>query len=57
MVRALHLAGIEVILDVVFNHTAEGNGENNHDGTDANYSDNYGVEGEKDGDSQQQSAK
>ena len=25
MVRALHLAGIEVILDVVYNHTAEGN--------------------------------
>jgi isoamylase len=25
MVRALHHAGIEVILDVVFNHTAEGN--------------------------------
>ena len=25
MVRALHKAGIEVILDVVFNHTAEGN--------------------------------
>ena len=25
MVKALHLAGIEVILDVVFNHTAEGN--------------------------------
>ena len=25
MVRALHSAGIEVILDVVFNHTAEGN--------------------------------
>ncbi|HUY31477.1 MAG TPA: glycogen debranching protein GlgX [Pirellulales bacterium] len=25
MVRALHLAGIEVILDVVFNHTSEGN--------------------------------
>jgi len=25
MVRALHRAGIEVILDVVFNHTAEGN--------------------------------
>ncbi len=24
MVRALHMAGIEVILDVVFNHTAEG---------------------------------
>jgi glycogen operon protein len=24
MVRALHAAGIEVILDVVFNHTAEG---------------------------------
>ena len=27
MVRALHAAGIEVILDVVFNHTAEGNAE------------------------------
>src|SRR4029453_14070048 len=26
MVRALHRAGIEVILDVVYNHTAEGNG-------------------------------
>jgi isoamylase len=25
MVRALHLAGIEVIIDVVYNHTAEGN--------------------------------
>jgi len=25
MVRALHAAGIEVLLDVVFNHTAEGN--------------------------------
>ncbi len=25
MVRALHKAGIEVILDIVFNHTAEGN--------------------------------
>jgi glycogen operon protein len=25
MVKAFHLAGIEVILDVVFNHTAEGN--------------------------------
>ena len=25
MVRALHASGIEVILDVVFNHTAEGN--------------------------------
>jgi len=25
MVRALHQAGIEVILDIVFNHTAEGN--------------------------------
>jgi isoamylase len=25
MVRALHAAGIEVIMDVVFNHTAEGN--------------------------------
>lgn len=28
MVKALHRAGIEIILDVVFNHTAEGN----HDG-------------------------
>mgnify|MGYP000010132555 CR=1 FL=1 len=27
MVKALHAAGIEVILDVVFNHTAEGNHE------------------------------
>ena len=27
MVKALHQAGIEVILDVVFNHTAEGNQE------------------------------
>ena len=27
MVRALHAAGIEVILDVVYNHTAEGNEE------------------------------
>ncbi len=25
MVKALHAAGIEVILDVVYNHTAEGN--------------------------------
>ena len=25
MVKALHQAGIEVILDVVYNHTAEGN--------------------------------
>ncbi len=25
MVRELHKSGIEVILDVVFNHTAEGN--------------------------------
>ena len=25
MVRALHVAGIEIILDVVYNHTAEGN--------------------------------
>ena len=24
MVRALHAAGLEVILDVVYNHTAEG---------------------------------
>ena len=31
MVRALHEAGIEVILDVVYNHTAEGN----HLGPDA----------------------
>lgn len=64
MVRALHGAGIEVILDVVFNHTAEGNergptlsfrGIDNpiyylleDDGTDANWSANYGVEGESD---------
>ena len=27
MVRALHAAGIEVVLDVVYNHTAEGNRE------------------------------
>jgi isoamylase len=27
MVRTLHAAGLEVILDVVFNHTAEGNGD------------------------------
>jgi isoamylase len=27
MVKALHRAGIEVILDVVFNHTAEGDGD------------------------------
>ena len=27
MVKALHRAGIEVILDVVYNHTAEGNDE------------------------------
>ena len=26
MVKALHAAGIEVILDVVYNHTAEGDG-------------------------------
>ena len=25
MVKAMHQAGIEVILDVVYNHTAEGN--------------------------------
>ena len=25
MVKTLHAAGIEVILDVVYNHTAEGN--------------------------------
>ena len=31
MVKALHVAGIEVILDVVYNHTAEGN----HLGPDA----------------------
>ena len=33
MVRALHEAGIEVILDVVYNHTAEGN----HLGPDARF--------------------
>ncbi len=33
MVRALHAAGIEVILDVVFNHTAEGD----HRGPTLNY--------------------
>ncbi len=33
MVKALHRAGIEVILDVVFNHTAEGN----HDGPTLGY--------------------
>jgi isoamylase len=27
MVRALHAAGLEVLLDVVFNHTAEGDGD------------------------------
>jgi glycogen operon protein len=27
MIKALHRAGIEVILDVVFNHTSEGNHE------------------------------
>jgi isoamylase len=27
LVKALHAAGIEVILDVVYNHTAEGNGQ------------------------------
>ena len=27
MVKALHRAGIEVILDVVFNHTAEGDAD------------------------------
>jgi isoamylase len=32
MVKALHRAGLEVILDVVFNHTAEGN----HDGPTLN---------------------
>ena len=30
MVKALHKAGIEVILDVVFNHTAEGNRKRAH---------------------------
>ena len=34
MVRNLHAAGIEVILDVVYNHTAEGN----HLGPDAQFS-------------------
>jgi isoamylase len=54
MVQALHAAGIEVILDVVFNHTAEGNEQGptfsfkglenkvyymlNNDGTYKNYS-------------------
>jgi isoamylase len=33
MVKALHKAGIEVILDVVFNHTTEGN----HDGPTINF--------------------
>src|SRR2546428_2625940 len=33
MVKALHRAGIEVILDVVFNHTSEGN----HDGPTINF--------------------
>ncbi len=33
MVKALHRAGIEVILDVVYNHTAEGN----HDGPTLGY--------------------
>jgi isoamylase len=33
MVKALHRAGIEVILDVVFNHTAEGN----HEGPTLNF--------------------
>jgi isoamylase len=33
MVKALHRAGIEVILDVVFNHTSEGN----HDGPTISY--------------------
>ena len=33
MVKALHRAGIEVILDVVFNHTAEGN----HDGPTSSF--------------------
>jgi isoamylase len=33
MVKALHKAGIEVILDVVFNHTSEGN----HDGPTINF--------------------
>ena len=30
MVKALHRAGIEVILDVVYNHTAEGNDKDRH---------------------------
>ena len=30
MVRALHAAGLEVILDVVFNHTAEGSESGAH---------------------------
>ena len=31
MVKALHRAGIEVILDVVFNHTAEDSRRRPHD--------------------------
>ena len=31
MVKALHAAGIEVILDVVFNHTCEGNEQRSDD--------------------------
>ena len=31
MVKALHRAGIEVILDVVYNHTSEGNQQRPHD--------------------------
>lgn len=33
MVKALHRANIEIVLDVVFNHTAEGN----HEGTTSSY--------------------
>ncbi|HEX5169692.1 MAG TPA: alpha-amylase family glycosyl hydrolase, partial [Cyclobacteriaceae bacterium] len=48
MVKALHRAGIEVILDVVFNHTAEGN----HEGPTSSFRgiDNviyYTLEGDK----------
>jgi pullulanase/glycogen debranching enzyme len=45
MVRGLHSAGVEVLLDVVYNHTAEGN---NRDCADDNKSWNCGAEGPTD---------
>jgi isoamylase len=36
MVKALHRAGIEVILDVVYNHTGEGNQLGTHPGVSGN---------------------